>query len=361
MNKPASTQDFIRGRAGHQNRVLNLVGLTSVVVVVAVLIGMFGVYPHFATSDAQKLQLDVQEVGPGVAVGTKVMLRGAPVGTVTDLEPMDAGVVKISLELDNDQTRGLTDAIAFDYSPENYFGATAINLHAKEGGNALRSGDTLTRAPAGEFTMSTMLEQASIVVDGTLTDSMISSLNKVFDYTDGLTPLLEVGIVVADQVAKTQKAMPSELLGRMDDITAVFPDFNREVADSLFRLFDSVYNRLPNGERGLDEQLLDYTDETLVLVSDNFFGQAGALLASHGAELTPTVGLVKELSDVLPDVLGNGTMAKVGNVIDRYQSAFSKNGNDRTLNLRLALDDMPALAQTLAPYGAQGRQTAGVR
>jgi hypothetical protein len=73
--------------------------------------------------------------------------------------------------------------------------------------------------------MSTMLQEGSLVVSGTLTESMIASLDKVIRYTDALTPLIESGIIIANRTAEVQQADPSALLRKVNQTLGVLPYF----------------------------------------------------------------------------------------------------------------------------------------
>lgn len=200
--------------------------------------------------------------------------------------------------------------------------------------------------------MSTMLEQGSLVIDGTLTKSMISSLDKVIQYADGLAPLIRTGIVVADSVARAQRQLPSVLMNRMNDVLAEFPAFSREAAGALYSIYDSAYNRRPDGSIGVDDAFMDETDKALELAASDLFGKAGALLASHDAELVPLTQLLKSLTDPLPAIIGPATIDKLIAAVAQVESAFTGTAEQKTLQLRVVLDDVPGLAGPLQRSGA---------
>ncbi|MBJ8345176.1 Mce family protein [Antrihabitans sp. YC2-6] len=335
-------QDFIRGTDGQQQRIVRKAALGVLVVAAVAAVGVFGIYPHFATDDDLHISLDVPNVGPGVAAGTKVILLGNEVGEVSDLEKSADGTVRMSLALRPDEIDGLTDSFDVDFRPQNYFGVTAVNIVGKPGGDQLASGAELSRTPTGDFTMSTMLEKTSLTVDGTLTDDMIDTMNKVIRYTDGLTPLIETGIVVADRVAQTQQALPSELLGYMNDMVLEMPGFTHEAMAMVFNLFTTKFNLpQPDGTYVVDDYRMAQADGGLYLAANNLFGSAGKLLKSHDSELLPVTGIVQALSDAMPGLLAGGAVpAKVSTLVDRYDGIFS-GSTTKTLNLRLVLDDVP--------------------
>ncbi|MGY4103762.1 Mce family protein [Nocardia sp. R16R-3T] len=325
-----------------------------IAIIALVVVGMVWVRPHVEKPSGLPLSVDVPFVAPGVGKGTKVILHGAEVGEITDLENHGNGIVRMSLSLNLGQVHGLTDNFDVDFRPENYFGITAVNLIAKAGGDHLAAGQVLDRMPAGDFTMSTMLEKGSIAIDGTLTDSMIQSLNKIIKYTDGLTPMIQTGIVFANRAAKAQQAMPSELIGRADDILQVLPAFSQQTIDMLYNAYDNDLNKFgPGGSFGVSEAVFADVDQALDLTANNLFGAAGRLLASHGNELTPDTELVHALVDALPQMMDGGAMpGKLSTLVDRYNRAFSTAPNgSKTLNMRVVLDDLPGIAAPLAVIG----------
>ncbi|WP_174187460.1 Mce family protein [Nocardia barduliensis] len=345
-------QDFVRGSDARQTRVVHGAGVAVLALAALTLVGAVWVRPLVDEPDGLALDVEVPYVGPGVSDGTKVLLHGNEVGEVTALERPDPGTVRMGLLLDPAGIDGLTDSFELDFRPQNYFGITAVNLIARPGGSELTAGRTLDRTPVGDFTMSTMLEKGSVAIDGTLTTSMVAALDEAVRYTDGLTPLIESGIVFADRVAATQQDLPSVQLRAVNDILAVLPGFSAEAIDTLDIVYHSDYNRRPDGSIGVDDAFMDYSDAGLGLAANSLFGKAGALLASHGTELTPVTLLVKALTDALPHMLDGGAApAKLRELIDRYDAAFTGPDGAKTLNLRLVLDGLPVIAAPPAPTG----------
>jgi ABC-type transporter Mla subunit MlaD len=351
-----TSQDFIRGDLRGQLRTLGVVGTASIAVMVLVVAVAWIVYPKATEPEGTRVQLVIPALGPGVKVGSKVLLRGAAVGEVTSVSSPRAGDVQVDVVLRPSATSVLTDSLDVDFRPENYFGITAVNLIEKSGGAPLRDGQVLARDSSPDYTMSTMLERGSLVVDGTLTKDMIASLDKVIRYANGLAPLIRSGIIVADTVAKTQRQMPITLIRRMNAVLDEFPAFNRQVTSALYAITESPYNKLPDGSRGVDDAFHKETDAALEIASSDLFGKAGALLASHDSELTPLTTLLEKMADPLPGVIGGGvTMDKTVALIDGLESAFVGTKDQQTLQLRIVLDSMPAVAGPLAQMGVTQR------
>ncbi|NMN96692.1 Mce family protein [Antrihabitans stalactiti] len=337
----ARNQDFLRGTDAQQARIVNITAAAFVAVLAVVAIAVFWVYPHVKPEEGLHLSVDVPSVAPGVRVGSKVILHGAEIGEVTSLEKAASGV-RLALALEPGDVQGLTDTFDVDFRPANYFGITAVNVVSKPGGSALSRGEVLNKLPTGDFTMSTMLEKGSLVVSGTLTDSMISTLDKMIRYANGLTPMIQTGIVVGDRVAATQQAVPSQLMADLNATLDVMPAFSSQALDTLYNLFVGTTNRLPDGSLGVDDAFMTETNQAMVLASGDLFGAAGTLLASHGAELTPVTGIVQAMTDVVPGLLG-GTdgISTLTALVDRYQRAFTVTPDGATANLRIIVDEMP--------------------
>nr|GLK36444.1 hypothetical protein GCM10017611_33010 [Rhodococcus wratislaviensis] len=342
-------QDFLRGSATTQSRMLATTGIAVVTAMTVAAVATVSLYPRLTAPDGIAVGIEVPQVGPGVAEGTKVVLRGQSIGEVTALERTRSGAVQMQLALSEDQVSGLTDTFELDFRPENYFGTSAVNLIAQPGGAELESGMELERTPRGDFTMSTMIERGSLTIDGTLTDQMISSLDKSVHYLDGLTPWIETGVLVADRVAATQQALPSNLIENFNEILDTMPGFSDQAIEGLMSIYNSAYNRRPDGSVGVDDTFMDETNAALSIAGNKLFGQAGALLASHGTELTPLTQIVVEATGVIPHLLNSGMSPEAtSEIIRRLDSAFVDTPDGQRLQLRLVLDGFPALA---APLG----------
>ncbi|WP_345348463.1 Mce family protein [Rhodococcus olei] len=312
--------------------------------------GTATLYPRLTAPQGVEVGVEVPYVGPGVATGTKVVLHGQTVGRVSELDRTAADTVRLQLVLDEHQIDGLTDQFEIDYRPENYFGTSAVNILATPTGEKLESGLELKRTPRGDYTMSTMIEQGSSAIDGTLTSDMIKSLDKTVHYLDGVTPWIDTGVLVADRVARTQYALPTDLLSRFNDILGAAPEFSDQAIRSLMNIYDSPsYNRSPDGSIGVDDSVFDESDAGLALAGNKLFGQAGALLASHGEELTPLIQSVTAASDLFPHLSSGGLNPDAAReIVRRLDSAFVNGPDGKRLRLRIVLDDFPSLA---APLG----------
>jgi hypothetical protein len=353
MSKPRN-QDFLRGTDDQQARVLTIAAVAVIAIIAVVVMGLVWVRPRVEKPAGLPLSIDVPYVAPGVGKGAKVILHGAEVGEVTDLARLGDGSVRMDLRLNQGDIHGLTDTFGVDFRPANYFGVSAVDLVMGSGGGRLAADAVLNRTPKGDYTMSTMLEKGSITLDGTLTQQMIETLNKIIRYTDGLTPMIQTGIVFADRAARTQIAMPSELFDRANNILEVLPAFSGQTIDMLDNVYNNVFNKFgPGGSIGINTATFADINQGLDLAANQLFGLAGHLLASHPLDLSPDTAMVQALAEALPHMLdGTATPQKLSTLVDRYNHAFSTAPNgSKTVNLRIVVDDLPGLAAPLAVTG----------
>lgn len=354
------SQDFLRGTAADQSRKLATTGVAAIAVLGVAAVGVAMLYPKMTAPKGIEVAVDVAYVGPGVAEGTKVVLHGRSVGRVTALERTESESVQMQLTLDEDQISGLTDEFQLDFRPENYFGTSAVNIVARPGGTPLESGMHLLREPEGDFTMSTMIEQGSLTIDGTLTDNMITALDKTVHYLDGVTGWIDTGLLVADRVAETQLELPTTQIAYFNDILDEMPGFSEQTIESLMNIYDSNYNRLADGSIGVDDAVFEEADAGLTLAANQLFGQAGALLASHGDEVTPLVTSVAVASDVFPHLVNGGMTPEAGrNIVRRLDSAFVDTADGQRLRLRVLVDVLPAFTSPLGLGASSAQEGSG--
>lgn len=350
-------QDFVRGTPQQQQRKTVLVAVVGLVVMVVVVLVVRGLTAVVGSDDGMHLAIDTANVAPGVKPGAEVILRGAQVGTITAVTRTSDGEVEVAVELQPDRVRGLTDNVDVDFRPANYFGVTALNLTERTGGAALRTGVRLHRPTIGDYTMSTMIERGSIVVSGTLSQDMVDTLDKVLTYTDGLTPLIRSGLIFADQVAKTQKAMPTELFGRTDDILAVLPGFLDQTMQGAYTAFSGKFNQRPDGSMGINDRELNNANEGLQNASGALFSAVGTLLRSHAGELTPAVEIIRLFAEPIPGMVGDNIIGpRLRQMVARLNAAFTAPDGTPGLQLRVVMDRLPGIA---APMGLGGLVTAG--
>lgn len=337
-----------------------MTGAAAIALLGVAAVGAVMLSPKLTTPKGIEVAVDVAYVGPGVAEGTKVVLHGQSVGHVSALERTESESVQMKLVFDEGQISGLTDEFQLDFRPENYFGTSAVNILARPGGAPLESGMRLAREPEGDFTMSTMIEQGSLTIDGTLTDTMITSLDKTVHYLDGVTGWIDTGLLVADRVAATQQEIPSTQIAYFNEILDAMPGFSDQAIESLMNIYDSNYNRLPDGSIGVDDAVFDEADAGLTLAANQLFGQAGALLASHGEEVTPLVTSVAVASDVFPHLANGGmTPEAARDIVRRLDSAFVETPDGQRLRLRVLVNGFPGFTAPLGLGAAPEQEGTG--
>lgn len=342
---------FLQGSDASKSRYLRTMArVTVAVAVVGFLLAAF-VLPRVWPEDDSLMSVTVRtpSIGPGLVQGTPVVLRGVEVGEVTSVGSGRSDIT-VKLRLDKASTAGLARDMTIDYRPSSYFGVTAVNIVSPgdlSTTGALRNGDKIQLPGGADYTMSTMIARGSVVVAGSLTDSMAGAIEKMLTYTDALSPLLNAGAVVADTVERTQQDLPEQTLVNVNKVVSAMPSVLGGGADALYYLYSS--NLRTSG----DELLIRLAD-SIESIAVNFFGLIGKVLGSHAQDLAPLMTQVEAAAGILPGIAGGVlTPESLRTLLTKLNGAFSAGPRDsRILNVRLNLRMLPALD---VPLGASVR------
>lgn len=363
---------MLRGSSKHQDRVLASIGLVvlSCTALVAFLISAnpFAERPD----DRFSIAINTPYVGQGVKAGTPVVLHGVKVGEVADVANVAGGGVRLVTDLQKQPLQGLTDAMTFEFRPINYFGVPGINLDPKPGGQELRDGSEIGVVPTGNFTLSELLAQLGDVSAASLTPQLIEVMDRVTRYTDGLNPLFETAVTVTQAVADVRTVPTERLVTNTTSIAAAFPGFTDSAIEVTRRVTDYSYypgqtfppaatipQRLtaPFLEGVPIPNLADVSEEFFQgtsiafaeIASDGLFAAVGELLSSHVDDLFPLVSGIKDITDVMPQLLRPQDIAQtLAELRSRFERLYAGNGDQRALSIRVVLDSLPAVA---APLG----------
>jgi hypothetical protein len=363
---------MLRGSDQHQERVL--LGIGGGVVLFIVLALVISVLDPFGgrARGLYSIAITTPYVGQGVVDGTSVVLHGVKVGEVTNVTNTADGQVELNADLETAPTRGLTNEMDIDYRPINYFGVPGINLIPKAGGQALRDGSQLTLVPTGNFTLAELLYQLGDVSRASLTPQLISVIDRVTRYTDGLNPLFESLVTISRAVEAVQTEPTEDQVARLGSALTAVPSFANELVIALRRVQDfSFYpgeTRSPSASDGpklaypylknvsvpslgdiSDEYYNAYFDKGLDAVQNGLFKSVGKLVASHVDDLYPLISGLKALTDTVPVLLRPLDVAqKLAELRDRFEKLYAGNGDQRAISVRLLLDSLPGVA---APMG----------
>ncbi|WP_235567926.1 mammalian cell entry protein [Mycobacterium sp. Root135] len=317
-------------------------------------------------------------VGQGVVKGTAVVLHGVKVGEVTNVMTTAGGEVRLETDLETEPTKGLTNEMGIDYRPVNYFGVPGVNLIPKEGGQVLRDGSQLSLVPTGNFTLAQLLYQLGDVSQASLTPQLISVVDRITRYTDGLNPLFESLITISRAVEAVQTEPTQEQVGRLGTALTAVPPFANELIIALRRVQDfSFYpgkTREPAESSAVklappyltdvvtpslgdmtDEYFDAYFDPSLNAIQNGVFKSIGKLVASHVDDLYPLISGLKALTDTVPALLRPRDVAqKLAELRDRFEKLYAGNGDQHAISVRLLLDSLPGVA---APMGIVPERT----
>jgi phospholipid/cholesterol/gamma-HCH transport system substrate-binding protein len=363
---------MLRGSSQHQERVLLAIG-GAVLLCIALAIFLVALNPFAGRAKGLfSVAITTPYVGQGVEAGTAVVLHGVKVGQVTNVTNTPGGGVQLDTELQREPTQGLTDAMNIDFRPINYFGVPGINVIPNPGGQALRDGADLNLVPTGNFTLSELLNQLGNVSEASLTPQLITVIDRVTRYTDGLNPLFETAVTVSRAVQAVQTVPTEELLTNFSTAAAAFPPFTDATINAGRRLIDYSYYpgiirgdpassgkklsypylqdaQLPSlGDVPEDEYLNHYLP-TMDQIQNGLFGSVGKLAGSHVDDLFPLIAGIKTLTDPVPVLLRPQDVAeKLAELRSRFEKLYAGNGVQHAISVRILLDSLPGVA---APLG----------
>ena len=361
---------MLRSLGRDQERLLAVLG--AVVLLIAIMALLLVVANPFGGRSSDRISVAIRTpyVGQGIQVGTAVVMHGVKVGEVTNLEILSGGGVRLAAELRKRPVAGITDSMNIDFRPINFFGVPGVNVIPSEGGQPLRDGTEIDVAPKGNFTFTELLSQLGDVSVGALTPRLITVIDRVTRYTDGLNPLFETLVTITTAVADVQRVSTAQLLANTATISTAFPPFADAAIDAGTRGISSEYLQdtsrasstgqrlaLPFKDgvkvRDISDEPQDYFDNVyypfLELASTGLFNAVGRVLSSHVDELLPLIDSIKMVTDTGPALLRPDDIAlTLRELRSRFEKLYAGNGEQRALQVRIVLDSFPAIA---APLG----------
>jgi hypothetical protein len=333
---------FHRASQQQESRILTWVGLVT-----AVCLGV-GTFLMWHSSARENLtsqlavMIDAPYAGHGVDTGTALMMHGIKIGEVTSVTHVADGRVHLGTEIARDQAVGLTDTFHIDFRSANYFGITAINVIPGAGGSALADGSVISTVPLGNFTLQSFLSRVGAISNGVLDQHAIDVITKATQFTDSLDPFLETMLVVSETFARVQNVSTARLLNNATGISVALPAFVNGVIT-----FGDHYVHA-----GLDNRSEVYFDKLFLpsinLIAFDLFGVIGKLEASHSTELAPVTDLVKQLTDIAPGLVPSDDIADTARELRvRLEKLFAGTPDRRAVDVRVVLDNLPAVAATV--------------
>ncbi|MGX1806095.1 MlaD family protein [Nocardia sp. NPDC055321] len=291
-----------------------------------------------------RLVLVTEQVGDGVVAGTPVRLDGVQVGSVESIDIGDAGRQQVTVRLDSDRLRGVTDSLHVSYAPSNLFGISELGIERWVGGTPLRDGQLIDltgdRAQRiQDVTMGNLIRSLSRTTTEVLTPELAETLATLAADLEAFTPLLEAMITTGRAVADTQQLPASFLLNQYASTLAGGAPMiagTVQILDTLTNI-DILQTRRP---------LFDVTIKTAV--NELFPGLAGLLFTAqrYGTDYTDmATPLLTQLARTVPDPALSS--AQLQELIARLNSAFTETPAGTALDLALTLRGMPAISVPL--------------
>ncbi|WP_319449714.1 MULTISPECIES: Mammalian cell entry related domain protein [unclassified Mycobacterium] len=320
--------------------------------------------------------IETPYVGEGVTSGTPLIMHGVKVGEVNAISSHSGGGVLLKADLQSGSTTGLTDTMAIDFRPANYFGVTGINLIPANGGRPLQNGALITVTPTGNFTLQALLSRLGELSNNVVTPRLVSVLDRATRYTDALNPLLETMLITGTSLAKVQTISTEQLLRNATGISVAFPGYVNALVQTGDHYVhskigigfnaDEDYKNNPYVSTYDDALLNQYNAARKALESDpdgftygrvkdwlkgaetDLFSKIGNLESSHIYDLFPAVEEFRLIADVVPQLI---SPADIGDTLrelrSRLEHMYAGSGDQRALQVRIVLDSLPGVATPL--------------
>lgn len=334
---------LLRATAERETTILVRTGLGVLVGLLVLAAALAGFRPLNRQAGVTAVLIDTPYVGQGVAADTPVVMFGTRVGEVATVAARDGGGTRLQLRLAAEPAAGLTDRFELDFRPANYFGVTGVNLTpGPAGGRALYDGMHLTVTPRGNHTMQSLLSRLSAITDGVVTPQLVSVVDRATRYVDGLNPLAETMLQVANTITAVQTVPTAHLLRNVAGIAVAAPTFVDGATD--------LADRLRNTGLDVDEDFFrDRFLATINLASTGLFGIVGTLSSSHVEDLLPLTRIVSALTGPVPGIAAAPDIAAtLVELRSRFERMYEGADGQRALRVRIALDALPGVA---APLG----------
>jgi hypothetical protein len=305
-----------------------------------------------------------------------LILHGVKVGNVTDILSLPGGHVRLNTEMQSMPVAGLTDSLGIDFRPSNYFGVTGINIVPGGGGKPLRNGADLHITPAGNFALQALLYRLGELTHSVLTQRLINVIDRGTRYMDALDPLLETMITVSTTVTNVQTVSTKQLLRNATGINVALPsvmDVLIDTGDKFLKTKDGIgFNYEEDAKTNpylpyYDDRMRKQYDEARQLLASNpdefvygrfkewmrgastdLFVKVGQLEWSHLYELFPIVDQLRTVADVVPKLVPASDISDtIHEIRSRLERMYQGSGDQRALQVRLILDELPGVAAPL--------------
>ena len=340
---------LLRGTEESQARTFAIIGTALVLGLVAVLAALKLFDPFGGRApDLISVVIDTPYVGEGVANGTAVVLHGTRVGEVKRVVSLPAGGVRLDADLRAGPATDLTNTMKIDFRPINYFGVTGVNLIPGPGGRTLQDGMRIDTVPKGNFTLQALLYRLGEVSAGAVTPQLIAVIDRGTRYLDALDPLLETMLITANAIAGVQTVSTEQLLTNTTELSGPMPGFVGSLTNAGEFYINSNSEYAQFGLRDVSERFMETRGHATIASALHIFGDVGKLVSTHVPDLLPLVDSVKALTDVAPPLVRpEGVAQTLVELRKRFETMYAGIPGQPALNVRIALDSLPAVAGPL--------------
>ncbi|MFD6196478.1 MlaD family protein [Mycobacteriaceae bacterium NPDC060252] len=348
--------ELLAGNAKRQNRVMRRTGIAVIALAAAAAL-VIAVIPRWNPQHVVAVTLSTPVVGQGIRDHSPVMLRGVVVGTVTSVTRNDA-VSELTLGLDKDIAQGLNDSFGYDFRPANLLGKSVVNLIPRGSGSPLADGQRIDRGPEVNATMAQLLSNASTVVNGVVTDTMVKSILRAAQYTNALMPLIETGFVFTNLLLQTQTVDAGTTMRKLGTLLQPMPNLTETILTTQHNFYTL------KGREALIDRWPDVLACLTLVQGEGVIGPAAVALARPRTAAGPATEIARSFADSLSTQL---EFSRGGVRIDRllaglqtaYSAADPGDEGAKAVKLRVMLEPLPVFQSTLPPLSTGPNGTGG--
>ncbi|WP_448222843.1 MlaD family protein [Gordonia iterans] len=319
------------------------------------LIGFFGV-ARLLPESGYRVTMQTNFVAGGIVAGSPVVLNGADVGTVGEVDVIGPDQYSVVLVLNSERIRAaegvFTDSAYVGYAPENVFGISAVVMRSQDGGTPLRNGSTFRVEDPEDATLTTLLRNLSDLQNEAFDPHVSDLLNVADRATRGLLPIFGAAGQIASDVAETQVVSPRETLPLFTELLTAVGGAVDDLLPPIRKIMEWDAPQQP-GYLQRSEEGLSFTATTIIEDARELLGPSGL---EQTAPLMPVLtALIDRVTDTFPDSRRNGI--QIATLIERLDKAFVDTPAGPVLTVDVVIRSAPGLAAALGLPGRNDART----
>ncbi|GAA1008021.1 MlaD family protein [Nocardiopsis tropica] len=282
-----------------------------------------------------RITLLTNAVAPGVSNGTQIEMNGVQIGRVSGITQQGSGRLGIGMDLDPDKSKGLTDGFVADFTPNNMFGITSVQITPSPTGQPLRDGASVLPATAPtDSTMSGLLRSLADMESTALRPYMSDLLRQSDTATKGFLPMVRALGAVAQTNAETQKVPTSYTLPILANALQGIGASSDDVLSAIKMMWDWPGPDAPGYPAAQTATIDALTNKTSPDLAN---------LVKSLQPLAPTLAVLvdaeRRVVSSMPDAARNGQ--QVSDLIEAIRRSIKDTPNGKVLNLDVQARPVP--------------------